>query len=102
MGPGVNQTVILCLKGVMTGPRGPANNEAYIFKLTFFFSFGVFIFISRKKRCEEASTSQKLSQLVDQLPQFLATANQAAEAHTRALAKWEKKFGLDDSSSSSD
>ena len=46
--------------------------------------------------------SQKLSQLVDQLPQFLATANQAAEAHTRALAKWEKKFGLDDSSSSSD
>ena len=35
--------------------------------------------------------SQKLSQLVDQLPQFLATANQAAEAHTRALAKWEKK-----------
>ena len=58
-------------------------------------------FIFRKKRREEASTSQKLSQLVDQLPQFLATANQAAEAHSLALAKWEKKFGLDDSSSSS-
>ena len=71
--------------------RGPANNEAYIL-----FSFFIF-----RKRCEEASTMQKLSQLVDQLPQFLATASQAAEAHTRALAKWEK-FGLDDSSSSSD
>ena len=67
----------------------------HIFCFHFFFTF-------RKKRREEASTSQKLSQLVDHLPQFLATANQAAEAHTRALAKWEKKFSLDDSSSSSD
>lgn len=83
----------LCLKGVMTGPRGPANNEAYIFKLTFFFLL-VFLFLFLER--------SELSQLVDQLPQFLATANQAAEAHTRALAKWEKKFGLDDSSSSSD
>ena len=85
--------MILCLKGVMNVLRGPANNEAYIL-LSFF--------IFRKKTREEASTSQKLSQQVDQMPQFLATGNQAAEAHTRALAKWEKKFSLDDSSSSSD
>lgn len=82
--------MILCLKGVMTVLTGPANNEAYIL-------FSIFIF--RKKRASVYNA--KLSRLVDQLPQFLATANQAAEAHTRALAKWEK-FGLDDSSSSSD
>jgi len=46
--------------------------------------------------------AKTFSTQVDQLPQFLATANQAAEAHTRGLAKWEKKIGLDDSSSSSD
>ena len=40
----------------------------------------------------------KLDSLLDQLPQFLATANQAAEAHTRALEKWRKKFGLASSS----
>ena len=45
----MSQTVILCLKGVITVLRGPANNEAYIL-----FSF----FIFRKKRREEASTMQ--------------------------------------------
>ena len=48
MRPGVSQTVILCLKGVMTGPKGPANNEAYIFKLTLFFlSVFLFLFLER-------------------------------------------------------
>lgn len=48
VGARVSQTVILCLKGLMTGPKGPANNEAYIFKLTFFFlSVFLFLFLER-------------------------------------------------------
>lgn len=54
----------------------------------------------KRKRGKGPATREttKLDSLLDQLPQFLATANQAAEAHTRALGKWEKKFGLASSS----
>ncbi|KAJ7386459.1 hypothetical protein OS493_008588 [Desmophyllum pertusum] len=54
----------------------------------------------KRKRGKGPATrdTTKLDSLLDQLPQFLATANQAAEAHTRALGKWEKKFGLASSS----
>ena len=49
----------------------------------------------RKHGKTTASTADvKLENLLDQLPQFLATANQATEAHARALSKWERNFGL--------
>lgn len=40
------------------------------------------------------STASKIESLLDVLPNFLKTANEAAEAHTKALAKWQKKQGL--------
>lgn len=47
-----------------------------------------------------STATKKLENLLDQMPQFLATANQTAEMHLKALSKWEKKFGLDSSSDS--
>ena len=53
----------------------------------------------RKRGKTTASTARvKLENLLDRLPQFLATTNQAAEAHARALSKWERNFGLVSSS----
>ena len=40
----------------------------------------------------------KLENLLDQLPQFLVNANQADEAHARALRKWKRNFRLFSSS----
>ena len=58
--------------------------------------------VKKKKRKREKSpastVSKKLNSLLDQLPQILATANQAAETHVAALRKWEKKFSLASSS----
>ena len=55
---------------------------------------------NKKRRCGiTASTGNKqLERLLDQLPKFLAPANQAAEAFTRALSKWERKCELTSSS----
>lgn len=44
-----------------------------------------------------ATNCKKLEGILDQLPNFLGNANRAAEAHTRALRKWENKFGLSSS-----
>ncbi len=49
------------------------------------------------KRPATVSNSNKLEGILDQLPNFLASANRAAEAHTRALRKWKTKFGLSSS-----
>ena len=46
------------------------------------------------KRPVTATNCKKLEGILDQLPNFLGNANGAAEAHTRALRKWENKFGL--------
>ena len=51
----------------------------------------------RKRKRVQSPTStvgDKLDRLLDQLPKFLSTANQAAEAHVKALGKWETKIGL--------
>ena len=53
-----------------------------------------------KKRKRATTVTDRIEGVLEQLPQFLATANSAAEAHTRALAKWEKKFCLASSSDS--
>ena len=50
----------------------------------------------RKRRRVQSPTStvgDKLDRLLDQLPKFLSTAKQAAEAHVKALCKWETKIG---------
>ena len=53
----------------------------------------------RKRGKTTASTGNvNLESILDQLPQFLAIANQAAEAHARELSKWERHFGLVSSS----
>jgi len=55
----------------------------------------------RKRKRIQSSTStvgDKPDCLLDQLPKFLSTANQAAEAHVKALGKWETKIGLQSSS----
>ena len=54
----------------------------------------------KKKRKRATTVTDRINGVLEQLPQFLATANSAAEAHTRALAKWEKKFFLASSSDS--
>ena len=51
----------------------------------------------RKRKRVQSPTStvgDKLDRLLDKLPKFLSTANQAAEAHVKALGKWETKIGL--------
>ena len=51
----------------------------------------------RKRKLVQSPTStvgDKLDRLLEQLPKFLSTANQAAEAHVKALGKWETKIGL--------
>lgn len=46
----------------------------------------------RKREKEGTSTiSAKLRNLLDQMPHFMAAANQAGQEHTKALKKWEKK-----------
>ena len=47
----------------------------------------------KRKRVQSPTSTigDKLDHLLDQLPKFLSTANQAAEAHVKALGKWEKK-----------
>ena len=45
-----------------------------------------------KKRKRATTVTDRIEGVLEQLPQFLATANSAAEAHTRTLAKWEKSF----------
>ena len=54
----------------------------------------------KKKRKRATTVTDRIDGVLEQLPQFLATANSAAEARTRALAKWEKKFCLASSSDS--
>ena len=54
----------------------------------------------KKKRKRATTVTDRIDGVLEQLPQFLATANSAAEANTRALAKWEKKFCLASSSDS--
>ena len=54
----------------------------------------------KKKRKRATMVTDRIDGVLEQLPQFLATANSAAEARTRALAKWEKKFCLASSSDS--
>lgn len=54
----------------------------------------------KKKRKRATTVTDRIEGVLEQLPQFLATANSAAKAHTRALAKWEKKFCLASSSDS--
>lgn len=54
----------------------------------------------KKKRKRVTTVTDRIEGILEQLPQFLTTANSAAEAHTRALAKWEKKFCLASSSDS--
>ena len=50
---------------------------------------------NRKRVQSPTSTvGDKLDRLLDQLPKFLSTANQAAEVHVKALGKWETKIGL--------
>ena len=50
---------------------------------------------NRKRIQSPTSTvGDKLDHLLDQLPKFLSTANQAAEAHVKALGKWETNIGL--------
>ena len=50
---------------------------------------------NRKRIQSPTSTvSDKLDRFLDQLPKFLSTANQAAEAHVKALGKWATKIGL--------
>ena len=51
----------------------------------------------RKRKRVQSLTStvgDKLDRLLDQLPKFLSTANQAADAHVKALSKWDTKIGL--------
>ena len=48
----------------------------------------------KRKRVQSPTSTDKLDRLLDQLPKFLSTANQAAEAHVKALGKWETKIGL--------
>lgn len=45
----------------------------------------IFSFLSKKQKIQDA------------LPQLLESVKQAADAHTRALSKWEKTFDQDDS-----
>ena len=45
-----------------------------------------------KKRKRATTVIDRIEGVLEQLPQFLATANSAAEAHTKALAKWEKQI----------
>ena len=53
----------------------------------------------RKREKEGTSTvSVKLRNLLDQMPHFMAAANQAGQEHTKALKKWEKKYDLPSSS----
>ena len=47
-----------------------------------------------KKGKGATTVTDRIDGVLEQLPQLLATANSAAEAHTRALAKWEKQFCL--------
>lgn len=54
----------------------------------------------KKKRKRATTVTDRIEGVLEQLPQLLATANSAAKAHTRALAKWEKKFCLASSSDS--
>ena len=51
----------------------------------------------RKRNREKEGTSTvsaKLENLLDQMPHFMAAANQAVQEHTKALKKWEKKYNL--------
>ncbi|KAJ7363258.1 hypothetical protein OS493_011540 [Desmophyllum pertusum] len=43
------------------------------------------------------SANEKLDALLDKLPALLENANKAAMAHRKALGKWERKQGLDES-----
>ena len=55
----------------------------------------------KRKLVQQSPTStvgDKLDRLLDQLPKFLSTANQAAEAHVIPLGKLETKIGLISSS----
>ena len=56
----------------------------------------------RKQKSIEWTNADKIGALLDQLPGLLATANQAAEARTKDLKKWQKKQGLLSESSESD
>ncbi|XP_031561772.1 uncharacterized protein LOC116297650 [Actinia tenebrosa] len=47
-----------------------------------------------KKSSPTATVTSKMEALLDKLPQFLDTANKAAEAHSDAIEKWKKKNGL--------
>ena len=50
-----------------------------------------------KRKHVQSPTStigDKLDHLLDQLPKFSSTANQAAEARVKTLGKWETKIGL--------
>ena len=48
----------------------------------------------RKQKSVERTNADKIGALLDQLPGLLATTNQAAEAHSKALKKWQKKQRL--------
>ena len=52
----------------------------------------------KRVQSSKSTVGDKLDRLLDQLPKFLSTANQAAEAHVKALGKWETKIGLQSSS----